>query len=65
MRIAIHDLPITGDPLHPGVDFHATKDAIDRVWWDGEILEVVTVKGEVWRLDFDEERWSHTETIGI
>jgi len=64
MLFNIHDLPVKY-PMQPGVSFHATDDAVDRIWWDGEVLEIVTVIGEVWRFNFDEHQWSHTETIWV
>jgi len=64
LDLKIHDLPVKY-PMHPGISFHATNDAVVRIWWDGEVLEIVTSVGEVWRLDFDECSWSHTETIGV
>lgn len=63
MLIKIHDLPVKY-PMQ-GISFHVTKDAVDRVWWDGKILELVTVKGEVWHLDFDEHSWVLMETIWV
>lgn len=64
MLIKIHDLP-TKYPME-GISFHVKfdkDDSVDRLWWDGELLEVVTESGEVWRLDFDNHQWKHTETL--
>ena len=62
VMLKIHDLPIK-NPME-GVSFHATEDLIDRVWWDGEVLEVVTTTGEVWRLDFTEGQWEMVQQMG-
>ena len=65
MLIKIHDLPIKY-PME-GVSFHVKfdkDDPVDRVWWDGEILDVVTKSGEVWQMDFEKHSWVHTETLG-
>jgi len=61
--LKIHDLPVKY-PME-GVSFHVVKDHIDRIWWDGEVLQVITVKGEVWQLDFEEHQWKLVEQIGV
>lgn len=68
MLIKIHDLP-TRYPME-GVSFHAIPEArgdswLDRIWWDGEVLEIVTTSGDVWRLDFETHSWSLTESVGV
>lgn len=67
MLIQIHDLPVEY-PTHPGVSFHVkctedVPDPVDRLWWKDGVLELVLESGEVWRMDFDEHRWCHIETI--
>jgi len=59
--LKIHDLPIK----HPmgGASFHVNKDHIDRIWWDGKILQVITVKGEVWQMDFEDDQWKLVERL--
>lgn len=64
MLIRIHDLPISA-PMFPGISFHASEACVDRLWWKDGILEIVTSKGEVWRLDFEDQRWIHIETIPV
>lgn len=63
LLIKIHDLPIK----HPmeGISFHVVPDPVERLWWDGTHLEVVTSKGEVWELDFAEHRWKLTGTMHV
>lgn len=56
--LKIHDLPIKY-PMD-GMSFHASDSPVDRVFWDGEVLEVVTKDGECWVADFDAMSWSRT-----
>lgn len=54
--LKIHDAPVEY-PLDTGISFHASLDPVKKLWWDGEVLEVMTVKGEIWRLDFAQQSW--------
>lgn len=61
MLLKIHDLPVK-NPME-GMSFHVTDDPIDRIWWDGVTLDIVTVVGDVWSFDFKADRWVRQRNV--
>ena len=66
MLIKIHDLP-TKYPMD-GLSFHVksthyTLDPVHSLSWNDGVLELVLESGEVWRLNFEDGQWEHTETL--
>lgn len=59
--LKLHDAPIKY-PMD-GISFHATSSPVDRVWWDGANLEIVTEDGNVWTMDWPNHRWQNTENV--
>jgi len=58
MLIHIQGMPQTS------ISFHITRDAVARLRWDGQDLEVVTVKGDVYHLLGDADSWKLVQNIG-
>jgi len=68
MEFRIHDFPHGEHGSHwpmEEVSFHVNDVPIDRLWWDGDVFEIVLVNGEVWRFDFKGWSWNLTETVAM
>ncbi len=65
LTLHLHDLP--GKHEMEPYSFHASEYPVMKLWWDGEVLEVMDTSGQVWRLTWDEPdgQWVKTEKVGV